>query len=143
MGKEGDRITLFSQANGWHMRDRRRSEVNLLDLIPERIIEFEVDEACIVTILAPRFRNRLMKLLFAQRLSSRHIKVKLDDIGSEVWLLCDGTRNVKEIAELLTEKFKERIEPCHDRLGVFFQQLEMARFISYKNLGQCLKARGS
>jgi ribosome recycling factor len=71
------------------------------------------------------------------------IKVKLDDMGSEVWLLCDGTRNVKEIAELLKEKFKERIEPCHDRLGIFFQQLEMARFISYKNLGQCLKARGS
>jgi hypothetical protein len=125
------------------MGDRRRSEVNLLDLIPERVIEFEVDEARIVTVLAPRFRNRLMKRLFEPRLNSRHIRVKLDDIGSEVWLLCDGRRNVKEIADTLEDKFKERVAPCHDRLGVFFRQLEMARFISYANLDECLKARRS
>ncbi len=122
------------------MGERRKSEVNLLDLIPERMIEFEVDESRIVTVLAPRFRNRLMKRLLDPRLKNPCLKVKLDDIGSEVWLLCDGKRNVKEIAELLREKFKERIESCYDRLGVFFSQLENARFISYANLEECLKA---
>jgi hypothetical protein len=125
------------------MGNRRKSEVNLLDLIPERTAEFEIDEGRIVTILAPRFRNRLMKRLFALRGSSGCIRVKLDDIGSEVWLLCDGQKSVKEIADPLREKFKERIEPCYERLGVFFQQLETARFISYVNLDECLKVRGA
>jgi hypothetical protein len=89
----------------------------------------------------PRFTNRIVKLLFEPRHKSPFIRIKLDDIGSETWLLCDGKRNVAEIAELLKEKFSERIEPCNDRLAVFFQQLERARFIAYVNMEECLKAR--
>ena len=121
----------------------KRSEVNLLDLIPRRIVEYEIDDERIVTVLMPRFRNRVMKRLFEPRLKRPFLKVKLDDVGSEVWLLCDGTRNVREIADTLRERFGSRIEPCHDRLGLFFQQLERARFIHYGNLDECLKARGA
>ncbi|HVO76412.1 MAG TPA: PqqD family protein, partial [Candidatus Bathyarchaeia archaeon] len=80
------------------------------------------------------FKNRIMKHLFLPRHKSPNIKIQLDEIGSEVWLFCDGKRTVGEIAELAKEKFQERIEPCHERLGVFFRQLERARFIAYVNL---------
>jgi len=118
-------------------------EVNLLDLIPRRIAEYEVDDARIVTVLVPRFGNRIMKRLFEPRLKRPFHRIKLDDIGSEVWLLCDGSRNVGEIAELMREKFKERIEPCYDRLGLFFRQIERARFVAYSNLEERLKAHRS
>ncbi|MFA4948495.1 MAG: PqqD family protein [Candidatus Krumholzibacteriia bacterium] len=122
------------------MGKRTRADVNLLDLVPRRIAEHEIDEARIVTVLMPRFRNRLMKHLFEPRHRNPYINIKLDDIGSEIWLLCDGTRNVGEIAVLMKEKFNERIEPCNDRLALFFRQLEQAQFISYANLEECLKA---
>jgi hypothetical protein len=122
------------------MGKRTRADVNLLDLVPRRIVEHEIDEARIVTVLMPRFRNRFMQRWLVPRYRSQHIKIKLDEIGSEVWLLCDGTRNVGGIAALMREKFTERIEPCNDRLAVFFRQLEQARFISYTNLEECLKA---
>ena len=122
------------------MGKRTRADVNLLDLVPRRIVEHEIDEARIVTVLMPRFRNRVMKRLFEPRHKSPFIKIKLDEIGSELWLLCDGTRNVGEIAALMREKFTERIEPLNDRLAIFFRQLEQARFISYANLEECLKA---
>jgi len=118
-----------------------KQEINLLDLVPERLIDFETDAAHIVTVFAPRFRNSLMKRLLEPRLKSPYFKVTLDDIGSEVWMLCDGKRNVKEIAEAARERFQERIEPCYERLGQFFRQLESARFIRYTNLDQYLKAR--
>ena len=122
------------------MAKRTRANVNLLDLVPRRIVEHEIDEARLVTVLMPRFTNRFMQRLLVPRYRSRHIKIKLDEIGSEVWLLCDGTRNVGQIAALMREKFNEAIEPCNDRLAVFFRQLEQAHFISYTNLEECLNA---
>lgn len=113
-------------------------EVNLLDLVAERAAGHEVEEETgLVTILAPRFRNRLMKRLFEPRVKNPHLKIKLDEIGSAVWLLIDGERNVKEIAAIVRERFQEKIEPCFDRLNLFFQQLEGGKFICYLNLEEC------
>jgi len=117
----------------------RAIEVNLLELVPSRIVNFELRESNLVTILAPRFRNGIFKKLFQPRLKKPFLKVDLDEIGSEVWLLCDGKRNIKEIGERLKEKFAERIEPCYERLSLFFKQLENARFIEFINLEECLK----
>jgi len=115
-------------------------EVNLLELIPERLIKFEIRESNLVTLLAPRFRDGLMKKLLQPRLKKPFLKIDLDEIGSEVWLLCDGKRNVQEIADRLREKFQEKVEPCHERLGIFFKQLERAGFISFVNIEECLKS---
>ncbi len=122
------------------MAKRAKADVNLLELVPRRTVEHEIDEAHLVTVLMPRFTNRFLKRWLVPRHRSPHIKIKLDEIGSEVWLLCDGRRNVGEIASLMREKFGEKIEPCNDRLGVFFRQLEQASFISYTNLEERLKA---
>jgi Coenzyme PQQ synthesis protein D (PqqD) len=124
------------------MGRRPKREVNLLELVPQRIAEHETDEAGIVTVLMPRFRNRIMKRLIEPRHRSPFIRIKLDEIGSAVWLLCDGRRNVREIAEQLRDQFKEKIEPCNDRLGLFFRELENARFISFVNLEECLRVSG-
>ncbi len=122
------------------MGKRDRKDVNLLDLVPRRTAEHEIGEAGIVTVLMPRFGNRFLQRWLTPKFRSTYIKIKLDEIGSETWLLCDGARNVGEIATLMREKFGERIEPCHDRLALFFKQLERARFVDYANFEDCLKA---
>jgi hypothetical protein len=121
------------------MGKRTKADVNLLDLVPRRTVEHEIDEARLVTVLMPRFGNRFLQRWFTPKFRSTYIKIKLDEIGSEVWLLCDGARTIGEIAALMKERFNERIEPCNDRLAVFFRQLEQAHFISYTNLEKCLK----
>lgn len=119
------------------MKKKRKSDVNLLDLIPRTAVEFETDESRIVVLLAPRFPEGFLRRFLGRGLGESRFKVTLDEIGSEVWLLCDGARTVREIGELARERFRERIEPCYDRLGVFFRQLEQAGFISYVNLEEC------
>ncbi len=122
----------------------KRREANLLDLIPRRIGQFEKNDEGLVTLLMPRFRNRLLRRLFEPRLGPerRWFKIKLDDIGSAVWLLCDGKRTVREIGDALGERFRERLEQQrYERLGTFFQQLERGRFVCYENLEECLRAR--
>lgn len=114
-------------------------EVNMLELIPERLIDHEKGEGDVITLLSPRFKSRMMKKLLEGRLKNRFLKVNLDEIGSSVWLLCDGSRNIREIGERMKERFGEKIEPCYDRLSLFFSQLEISRFIRYSNLEELRK----
>ncbi|RKZ07812.1 PqqD family protein [bacterium] len=122
---------------------KRAIEVNLLDLVPRRIARFEVDEEThLVTIIAPKFKNKWMKKIFEPRLKTSFLKIKLDEIGSSVWMLCDGEKNIKEIGEILRERFHEKIEPCYERLNLFFKQLEEVKFVQFTNLDECLKESG-
>jgi hypothetical protein len=117
-------------------------DVNLLELIPEQLVDSTRNDEGIVTILGPRFKTGFMKKLVGSRLKSPYFKIALDDVGTTVWENIDGTRNIGEIAAILREKFGEKIEPCNDRLAMFFTQLEMSRFIRYTNLEE-VKAAGN
>ena len=120
------------------MRQKKhRREINLLELIPNRVIEYDADENVIVTLQAPRFKSDFMRKWLQPRLKRPFLRVTLDEIGSSVWMLCDGRRKIGEIAEIMQRRFGDKIEPCYDRLGAFFQQLEHARFIAYSNLDEC------
>ncbi|MCK4537832.1 MAG: PqqD family protein [Candidatus Krumholzibacteria bacterium] len=110
------------------------TEVNLLELIPSRLMEYETGDDGLVTIIAPRKVGRIMKALLGSRAKKKVTRWVLDDIGSAVWTLCDGERTVGRIGEIMKEDFGERIEPCFDRLALFFGQLEGARYMEYRNL---------
>ncbi len=116
-------------------------DINLLELVPEQTVESVKGDDGIVTILGPRFKTGFMKKLIGSRTKSPHFKIALDDIGKTVWENIDGTRNIGEIANILKEKFGEKIEPCNDRLAMFFTQLEMSRFIRYTNLEEVKASR--
>lgn len=118
-------------------------EVNLLELIPERLVEYETAEDGLITILAPRFKSRIMKRLLESRLKNRYLKLKLDEIGSTAWALCDGSTCVRDIGAAMKERFGETVEPCYDRLAMFFTQLEHSGFIRYSNLEEVREKDGS
>jgi len=109
------------------------TEVNLLDLIPERIVRSEQSDDGLITIFKPKFKNKLLAKYLLPKLKSPNFKVKLDQFGSFVWNQCDGKNTVAQIGNLLKERFQDNIEPVYDRLAVFIQSLARYRFIEYKN----------
>ena len=115
-------------------KETRSPEVNLLALVPERTVRSETGEDGLVTVLGPRFKTALMKKLIGSRLKCPYFRIKLDEVGSTVWENIDGARNIGEIAGILRDRFGDRIEPCNDRLAIFFTQLEMSGYIRYTNL---------
>ena len=117
-------------------RNNQTNEVNLLELIPEKLVDEEIDDEGLVTLLVPRYKNRIMKRLLDRSPSRRFVKIHLDEIGSGTWVCIDGKKNVREIGEIVREKFGEAIEPCYDRLGIFMTKLEYEKYIRYTNLGQ-------
>jgi len=109
------------------------TDVNLLDLIPQRVMKFEESDDGLITIFKPKFKNKLVVKYIASRLKSPNYKVKLDQFGSFVWKQCDGNNTVEQIGNLLKNNFQEDIEPVYDRLAMFIQSLEQYKFIEYKN----------
>ena len=111
------------------MSDKEQSRINLLELIPHRHSEFDVDDDGVVTVRMPRFQKEWMIHFFVPRWKSPFIKTTLDRVGSFVWMQCDGTQTVHDIAERMREEFGEDIEPVYDRLRLFFQQLGKREYI--------------
>ena len=59
--------------------------------------------------------------------------VHLDSLGSFIWPLIDGEKNIIELGEYVKEKFGEEAEPLYERLSKFFQILESYNFITFRN----------
>ncbi|MEJ5304317.1 MAG: PqqD family protein [Ignavibacteria bacterium] len=113
-------------------KSKEKVEVNLWELIPIRKFDFEKSENNLITILIPKFTNKFLVRHLMPRLKYPFFKVKLDEIGSAVWLEIDGKKKVGEIAQILEEKFGAKIQPIEERLSKFFTQLKFHQFIDFK-----------
>ncbi len=106
---------------------------SLLDLTPFTKIGHEINDEGLVTLLYPKFKNaRVSKYMLGNK--SPYIHMKLDELGSASWLLIDGKRSVDQIAIELTEKFGEKIQQVHQRLGKFLSTLYNNKYISFKEI---------
>ena len=73
--------------------------------------------------------NRIMqKLIKKPKISYIH----LDEMGSFIWPLMDGEKNIFEIGKLVEEHFGEKANPLYERLSQYFKTLEKYNFIEYK-----------
>lgn len=96
---------------------------NLLELKPVRNFEFLVQDDNKVTLLIPKFRDKILGKYLQPIIKRKFYKVKLDTIGSFVWSNCDGQSTVSEIVERLRSQFGNEVEPAHERVAKFVQHL--------------------
>lgn len=114
----------------WKRRKKKDAqEANLLDLTPVTQLEWESGPDGRVTLLKPRFTNRLLAKYLMPRISRPNFQVDLDEFGSHVWSRIDGSATVREIGLSLREAFGEEVEPVYQRLGFFCRQLAANKFI--------------
>lgn len=110
---------------------KKKTERNLLDLRPHRLFEHELEDRR-VTVLIPKYRSRWMQWL-QRRLARPYWKLHLDEIGTAVWLECDGRRTVAEIGSHLKDEFGEAVEPIWQRLPAFLRQMRSGKLIELCN----------
>ena len=117
------------------MLDRRKlkelEDVNLLDLKPVRVAEWEEQGERVVVIRPKPEVSGLRGLLnrFFYSLAAR--RLRLDEMGSAGWRLLDGERTVGEIAKLLRQNYGERVEPAEDRFGHLVRVLRREDLVAY------------
>lgn len=110
------------------------SNQNYLDKKPLRKdgINWNSDQNGIVTLEIENkgFYNRIAQKLFKKpKISFIH----LDEMGSFVWPIIDGEKDITEIGKLVDGHFGEKAHPLYERLSKYFQILESYGFISFKN----------
>lgn len=113
--------------------DRAEEEkVDLLDLRPQRLVDHELDDEGLISLLEPKFRGPILGRLLQPRLSKPYIRIHLDEVGSAIWRACDGETTVREISEELAERYGEDFDPDHGRLARFLLAMELRRFVRYE-----------
>ncbi len=90
--------------------------------VPQRVAESVVEEGKVV-VLAPRFKGRAGKALVDLLRREQTYNLKLDEVGSAVWELIDGVRDVGGICDEMVGRFGESIEPALPRLLEFLRML--------------------
>ena len=105
---------------------------NYLENIPVRAdIRWNTDEKEIVTL---EIDNKGIFNKIAQKLLKKPpvTYIHLDELGSFVWPVIDGEKNIVEIGKMVEEKFGDEAQPLYERLAKYFQILESYRFIHFK-----------
>lgn len=124
-------------------REKELEEVNVLELAPRRLAEWEEEEGGRVVVLRPSPGTRGLRGLvdrILHQLSAR--RIRLDEVGSFVWLRLDGERTVGRVAELLRGKFGARVEPAEERLGRLVQLMRREGFLAYPEWDEGERAGG-
>lgn len=115
----------------------KKKQKNYLDLIPVRAqgLEWARDDEGIVVLEVENTGvfNRIAQKCFKR---PKVTKVHMEQFGSFLWPLIDGERTVKELADLLKERFGEEAEPLYPRVAKYMQIMESYHFISLLNEGQ-------
>ncbi len=104
----------------------------LPELVPERTRRWLSSGPGEIRVLEPRYGHTALGRWLARSLRKPDIEIKLDELGSAVWEACDGRATVGDIARHVRDRFGDRIEPAHERLGRFLHQLERTRLIRWK-----------
>jgi hypothetical protein len=80
--------------------------IDYLVYIPIKLAEVEICPAGMVTILAPKFSNKLLLTYFVPKLKSPYLRIKLDSLGSLAWLAIDGKKTIVELVQEIEQKTK-------------------------------------
>jgi hypothetical protein len=113
-------------------KEKQLREVNLLGLTPVRIADWEVRGDRVVVIRPkPRVRGLRSALEWVSyQMAAR--KIRLDEVGSFVWLEMNGRRTVEELGRRLSERFGEKVEPVEERLGTLVLAMRREEFVGYR-----------
>jgi hypothetical protein len=117
-------------------RRRFLKNANLLELTPVRLHQNETGEEGRTVLLVPKFKNAdIGRFMLGNR--AAFFRIKLDDMGSEVWNVIDGKSKVADLISRLQDKWKEtpeKTEELERRFAAFLGQLYDNRYITFKEL---------
>ena len=115
------------------MSKKKVIDSNYLDNKPVRNpeINWTTDEEGKVTL---EIENKGLVNRIAQKLIKKPkiSYIHLDEMGSFIWPLIDGERNITDISVFVKEHFGEKAEPLYERLAQFIKILESYKFINMK-----------
>jgi hypothetical protein len=98
-----------------------------LALVPVQAVASEPSEGGNLVLIRPKILSPRWAWLL-RMMKKPVFRVKLDARGTAVWLACDGTRTVAQVAQRIVESFPEEPDTTL-RTALFIRELAMGKFI--------------
>jgi len=114
----------------------KENNQNYLELTPACIYGHVVKENGKVSVLVPRFTSKFWGKYLLPIMKNKYIHVKLDELGSETWMMIDGKKNVQQICDFLNGKLGDKIHPAEERITLFLTELYKNKFIKFNELNK-------
>jgi hypothetical protein len=76
-----------------------------------------------VVLIYPKNFSKFESYLHQKIGGSDNIRRPLDEIGSKIWLMCDGKHTIEYICSELDDQYHEEVEPVLDRVWKFIELL--------------------
>ena len=108
----------------------KKEKISLEHKVRMKGIPYTKDEKGNVTLLKENkgiLNTICQKLLKKPRITNIH----LDEMGSFVWPIIDGKKDITEIGKYVEEHFGEKANPLYERLAQYFKILESYGFVKY------------
>ena len=115
------------------MKNKKKPE-NYLSFVPVRNseISYTSDEKGLVTLekINKGLFNKIAQKIFKKPKTSY---IHMEEMGSFIWSIIDGERDIEAIGKCVSEHFGEKAEPLYERLCKYIQIMESYGFIKFKN----------
>ncbi len=107
---------------------KKQNSENFLEKKPVRaeLIFSEKEGIVTLEIENKNFFNKIAQKFFKKPKISY---IYLDEMGSFIWPLLDGERDIIEIGKLVEEKFGEKANPLYERLAEYIKRLASYGFV--------------
>lgn len=113
-------------------KEKTISRERFLKAIPIRnpIIKYETADDDTVTLIIPRNPDAVSTFVQKMFTLPSEKKVKLDEIGSKVWLKVDGKTNMQDLIKWFSEEFRVAQREAEVSLSLFFKELSRRGFLT-------------
>lgn len=94
-------------------------------------VKWDIENGTAVLIFKKNF-TRFERALQRFLKGPENVRLRLDNKGTDIWLMCDGNNSIKGICEKMNEKYREDIEPVVPRVTKFLVMLLQRNLIKLK-----------
>ncbi|MBP6963429.1 MAG: PqqD family protein [Armatimonadetes bacterium] len=86
-------------------------------------VRFERNDDGEINLYLPRRKDRLSRALMFVLRAPPEKEIVLDEVGSDVWDLCDGVNSVEAIVTAVSKKYKITRRECETSIGAYLKTL--------------------
>ncbi|HUV04415.1 MAG TPA: PqqD family protein [Armatimonadota bacterium] len=95
-------------------------------------VEWERGDEGEIRLLIPRRKDLVGRALARAFRAAEHREIALDDVGSDIWELCDGEHSLEAIVYAVSKKYKMTRRECEASVSAFLKTLGERRLLGFQ-----------
>ena len=96
------------------------------------VLKWERNENGEIRLLVPLRKDRVTRVLRKLLRAPEYKEILLDEVGSDIWELCDGKHTVQSIIAATCKKYKLTRRECEASVGTYLKMLSERNLVGFQ-----------